>query len=249
MPALRSGPRKKSPRNHALHLPCLGIAAVVAILLTAAPAAAGKDLPLAYFQGLVGAAGFNEERLTFAEQTPGDPSTVSANDLSTMPYLGIAGQYALSGGESHFGIDASLFFGWRSDDSSIGVGNGQARVEIDSDLWLADLAIGLYAQTILGSRWRLYGAIGPMILFGEYADDTEEQNLTVTPATVTKTSNSESGFGMGGYAKLGMEYRLGGDAFMGVAVRGVATNLEFDQAIEGGDLTGLQGFVTFTRAY
>lgn len=57
----------------------------------------------------------------------------------------------------------------------------------------------------MGSRWRLYGAIGPMILFGGYADATEEYALTVTPPTEIKTSNSESAFGIGGHAKLGMD--------------------------------------------
>jgi len=231
------------------HLLCLISISIAITWLTVAPASADEVLPLSYFQGLVGAAGFDEDKLTFAERAPYDQNAVSTNDLSTMPYLGIAGQYALCGGESHIGIDASLLFGWRADDSSIAVGNGQARVEIDSDLWLVDLAIGLYAQTLLGSRWRLYGAVGPMLLFGEYSDDTTVEDLTVTPVTETKDSNSESSFGVGGYAKLGLEYRLSGDAFMGIAVRGIATNLEFDQAIEGGDLTSIQGFVTFTRAY
>jgi len=67
--------------------------------------------------------------------------------------------------------------------------------------------------------------------------------------TETKDSSSESAFGVGGYAKLGLEYRLSADAFMGILVRGIATNLEFDQAIDDGGLASLQGFVTFTRAY
>jgi len=244
-----TGSRQPPVCNPALRWLSLAVAAVVISLFTAAPVAAGEDLPLAYFQGLVGAAGFDEDRLTFAEPTLNEPNALTTDDLSTMPYLGIAGQYALFGGESHLGIDASLLFGWRSDDTSIAAGNGQARIEIDSDLWLVDLAIGLYAQTMLGNRWRLYGAVGPMVLFGEYSGDKTEEDLTVTPVAATKDSRSESAFGVGGYAKLGVEYRLSGDAFMGVAVRGIATNLEFDQAIDDGGLASLQGFVTFTRAY
>jgi len=235
--------------HHRMGLFGLIIISAAATLLTAAPATAGEGLRLAYFQGLVGAADFDEDKLAFAEPSAGAPNTVSANDLSTMPYLGVAGQFPLARSESHLGIDASLLVGWRSDDTSFAAGNGQARIEIDSDLWLIDVAIGLYAQTILGDRWRLYAAVGPMMLFGEYSDDTTQADPAATPATETKQSNSDSAFGIGGYAKLGLEYRLSGDAFMGIAARGIATNLEFDRAVDNGELTGIQGFVTFTRAY
>jgi hypothetical protein len=228
---------------------CLIIISLAVTLLIVAPAAAREFLGRSYFQGLVGASGFNEDKLTFAEPALNDPGAVSTNDLSNMPYLGIAGQYALFGTESQVGVDASLLFGWRSDDTSIIAGNGLARVAIDSELWLADLCIGLYAQTLLGNRWRLYGAAGPMMLFGEYSDDTKEEDLTVTPVAEANNSNNESVFGVGGYAKIGLEYRLSDDAFMGIAVRGIATNLEFERTLEDGGLTGIQGFVTFTRAY
>lgn len=235
--------------GHCLRLFCLITLCIMVTLSTAAAATADAGLRLAYFQGLVGAAGFDEDQLSFAESTASDPNADPANDLSTMPYLGIAGQFPLDRAETHLGIDASLLVGWRADETSIAAGNGQARVEIDSDLWLVDLAIGLYAQTMLGERWRLYCAAGPMLLFGEYSDDTTKADQTVTPATEAKDSNSDGAFGVGGYAKLGLEYRFSADALMGIAVRGIATNLEFDQAVESGELTGIQGFVTFTRAY
>jgi len=225
------------------------VTVLIAVTLLPVTRASAEDLRLRYFQGLVGAASFDEDQLTFAESTPNNLGETSTNDLSTMPYVGIAGQFPLSDTATHIGIDASLLVGWRSDDTSVAAGNGQARIKIDSDLWLVDMAIGLYAQTILGNRWRLYGAVGPMVIFGEYSDDVSEEDLTVTPATGTGESNNDSAFGVGGYAKLGLEYYLTGDALIGIAVRGIATNLEFDQAIEGGKLTGVQGFVTFTRAY
>jgi len=222
---------------------------LIAVTLLPGTRAFAEDLRLTYFQGLVGAASFDKDQLSFAETEENSPNGDSTNDLSTMPYVGIAGQFPLSNSATHVGIDASLLVGWRSDDTSIAAGNGQARIEIDSDLWLVDIAIGLYAQTILGNRWRLYGAVGPMVIFGEYSDDVSEEDLTVTPTTETEESNRDSAFGAGGYAKLGLEYYVSGDALIGIAVRGIATNLEFDQAIEGDKLTGVQGFVTFTRAY
>ncbi|MBW2503969.1 MAG: outer membrane beta-barrel protein [Deltaproteobacteria bacterium] len=202
-----------------------------------------------YVQGYVGAAGFDGDSLTFVEDSNTEPGTTSTTDLSTMPFLGLAGQFAFSPDETHCGIDASLLFGWRSDDSSVTAGNGQARIEIDSSLWLLDLAIGLYAQTTLGTSWRIYAAAGPVLLFGEYSGDTKDEDLTVTPTAERENNISDSAFGAGGYAKLGLEYALSGDSYIGVAIRGLATNLDFDSALDDDGLTGIQGFITFTRRY
>ena len=202
-----------------------------------------------YFQGYVGAASFNEDSMTFVESSDADPDTITTTDLSSMPYLGFAAQFPLSPKKTHVGIDASLLFGWRSDDSSVTAGNGQARVEIDTNLWLLDLSMGLYAQTALGESWRLYGAVGPLLLFGSYSDDTKEENPDVSPVDVKKESNSDSAFGFGAYAKLGLEYALSSDNYVGIAVRGITTNLDFDSALDDDGVNGLQGFLTFTHVY
>ncbi len=174
---------------------------VSSLLLLAALLAPGLTLAAdsfspVYLQGYVGAASFDEDAMTFSQGSDADPDTLSTTDLSTMPYLGLSVQYALSPKPTHLGIDGSLLFGWRSDDSSAVIGNGQARVKIDAKLWFLDLAVGVYGQTVLGERWRLYAALGPMMLFGGYDDDTEEEDLTVTPSTEQKESNSDSAFGV-----------------------------------------------------
>jgi hypothetical protein len=178
-----------------------------------------------YFQGYVGAASFDEDSMTFVESSDSDSNTTATTDLSSMPYMGFAAQFPLTPEKTHVGIDASLLFGWRSDDSSVTAGNGQARVEIDTNLWLLDLCMGLYA------------------------DDTKEENPTVSPVDVKKESNSDSAFGFGGYAKLGLEYALSTDNYLGIALRGITTNLDFDSALDDDGVNGLQGFLTFTHVY
>ena len=228
----------------------LCIVTVAAVtLMGVAPATAAEELSLVFFQGLVGAASFDEDKLRVADPTLDDSDGLSSDNLSTLPCLGIAAQYAYNRKPNHVGLDASLLYSWHSDSTSFVAGNGRARVDIDSDLWLLDLAIGVYAQTVLGEQWRLYGAAGPMMLYGEYSDDTSEEDVTVTPTVKTESSGSDSAFGVGGYAKVGLEYQVSPGALVGVAVRGIATNLEFDNAVKDGGLTGVQGFVTFTRAY
>ena len=230
---------------------CAGLLALSLLTcqLNLASAAERDEPQLSYLQGLVGAAAFENDNLTFVATGLDDPTVPAGNDLSSMPCVGIAGQFALTGTGNQVGLDTSLLFGWRSASTSITAGNNQARVEIDSEFWLVDVAVGLYAQAMLGDRWRLYGAAGPLLLFGEYSDDAAERDLSVEPQQVTRSSNSQSEFGVGGYARVGLEYRMTRSAFVGLAVRGISTNLEFDRTVNDSGLTGLQGFVTFTRAY
>ncbi|MEZ4483276.1 MAG: outer membrane beta-barrel protein [Syntrophotaleaceae bacterium] len=218
-------------------------------LLASNLAIAADGFSTVHLQGYVGAASFDEDAMTFYQASETDPDTGSTTDLSSMPYLGLSVQYALSPKPTHVGIDTSLLFGWRSDDSSAFIGNGQARVKIDAELWFLDLAVGVYAQTVLGERWRVYGAVGPMLLFGEYSDDTEEEDLSASPTTEQKESSSDSAFGYGGYAKLGVEYALSRNNYIGIAVRAITTTLEFDNALDDSGLSGFQGFATFTHVY
>ena len=234
--------------NRALLLPGLTMLMFFAVF----PASNGKaadDFPPTYVQAFIGAAEFDEDPMTFSKASGDDPDAYTTNDLSSMPFLGVGGQYAFSEGNSHFGLDGTILVGWRSRDSSVSAGNGQAEVKLDTNLWLVDLAMGVYAQTIFGQHWRLYLAAGPLMLFGEYSEESEEEDLEVTPTEERDSSSSDSGFGIGGYARVGLEYRLANNAFMGFCVRAIDTNLEFDSALDDSGLSGVQGFITYSQPY
>jgi len=235
-------------KNRAFLMSCLTMLIVLAVL-PASDGWAADDFPPTYVQAFIGAAEFDEEQMTFSETSSDDPASATTNDLSSMPFLGVGGQYAFSEGNTHFGLDGTILVGWRSRDSSVAAGNGQARVKLDTDLWLIDLAMGVYAQTIFGDHWRVYVAAGPLMLFGEYAEEAEEDDPEVTTNEESEHSSSDSGFGIGGYARAGLEYRLANNAFMGLCVRGVVSNLEFDGALDDSGLSGVQGFLTYSQPF
>jgi len=229
--------RPRDPRTLAL-IPLL------LLLLAAAPggALAAGD---AILQGVVGAARFDSDSLTFQVDTEQD----GEEDLSSMPYVGLIGQYLFAGGSTRLGVEGGALFGWRSRDTTIVAGSNQAVVKIDSSLWLLDLSAGFCLEQRLGANWRLYLAAGPAMLFAEYEaeDDVEEG---ADPETVaTYRGESESEFGVGGYARLGLEYEFAPRALVGVSVRGLATNMEFDNAVAAKEVSGVQGFLTFTRNF
>jgi hypothetical protein len=235
-------------KNCAFLLPVLTMLMICAVF-PASDGRAADDFPPTYVQAFIGAAEFDEEQMTFAKTSSDDPDSATANDLSSMPFLGFGGQYAFSEGNSHFGLDGTILLGWRSRDSSVSAGNGQAEVKLDTDLWLIDLAMGVYAQTIFGDHWRVYVAAGPLMLFGEYTEEAEEEDPEVTTTEESEHSSSDSGFGIGGYARAGLEYRLANHAFMGLCVRAIDTNLEFAGALDDSGLNGVQGFLTYSQPF
>jgi opacity protein-like surface antigen len=207
------------------------------------------DTPTPTFvQAMVGAAQFSEDDLTFSEISTTDGTVTSDNDLSTMPYLGMALQYPFHGENTQVGLDGSFLFGWRSKDTTVRGGSGQIAISVDSSLWLADLSVGLFVKHTFFNRWRTYAAVGPAVVFGEYSEDTDEEDST--NEINEKNDNSDSEFGVGAYARAGFDYLFGPNAYVGVCVRGLKTNIAFDSAPDASSsLSGVQGFLTFSRHF
>ena len=201
-----------------------------------------------FVQGMVGVAQFSEDDLTFTETSAVD-GTTSHNDLSQMPYVGLAFQRPFRGDAiTQLGLDGGILFGWRAKNTRAVAGNGQIAVSIDSSLLLVDLSVGLFIKHSINERWRLYAAAGPAVVFGDYSDDTDEEILAT--AAVTTSSNSFSEFGAGFYGRAGFDYQFSPNAYVGVCVRGIKSSLEFDDAPGASSgLSGAQGFLTFSRDF
>lgn len=201
-----------------------------------------------FVQALVGAAQFSSDDLTFAETSTTGSTTTSGKDLSNMPYIGMAFQYPFLGENTQIGLDGSFLFGWRSKDTKIVGVNNQITIRIDSSLWLGDFSAGLFVKHTFNNRWRTYVAAGPAIMFGEYSEDTADEDPQTGAAENFDTT--DSAFGVGAYARGGFDYRFGYNAYVGICVRGLKTNMEFDGAPEASSgLSGIQGFLTFSRYF
>ena len=206
------------------------------------------DAPPTFVQAMVGVAQFSEDDLTFSETATTDDTVTSDNDLSTMPYLGMALQYPFHGEKTQVGLDGSVLFGWYSKDTRVRGGDGQIAISIDSSLWLADLSVGLFVKHTFFNRWRTYLAAGPAVMFGDYSEDTDEEDPI--NETNEKNNNSDSEFGVGAYARGGFDYLFAPNAYVGVCLRGVKTNIAFDSAPDASSsLSGVQGFLTFSRHF
>jgi hypothetical protein len=131
-------------------------------------------------------------------------------------------------------------------------GSNQAVIRIDSSLWLLDLSAGVCLDQSLGRRWRLYLAAGPAMVFGEHDEDEDVrsgEDADDPAATDDFKGKNESEFGIGGYVRAGIEYQFAPGSLVGISVRGLATDMEFDNTVDSTEVNGVQAFLTFTRNF
>jgi hypothetical protein len=186
-------------------------------------------------QALIGAALYDD--LSFERSDPGDPDNSAVVDLSQTPLLGLAGQYRLTGDQSfEAGFDGALIFSWwdaRSE--TLATGGGTAVIVISREILFTDLSFGGFVATVLGDWLRVYAGAGPLMLFanGEFGDENG--------------SESESGFGLGGYVRAGAELRIDENSFLGFGGRAVWSEVDFGGTAEDLDADSIQLMLTFTQ--
>lgn len=189
-------------------------------------------------QALLGASLY-DDGLKFERPDPGDPNNKAVADLTQMPLLGVAGQYRLTGDRSlEAGLDGALIFNWWKDSATVtAVGGGAAVISVSTRLFMTDISFGGYAATVLNDWLRLYAGAGPLVIFasGRFGDETG--------------SDSEDGFGVGGYVRAGAEFRIDQGSFLGFGVRALTSDINFGGRIEDVDADGLQVMLTYTQQF
>ena len=224
---------RKILSGHTAATVCL--VAMCACAMTRAPQTRRSRAGETAVQALVGAAEYL--KLEFERSDPAVPTDTGKADLSTMPAIGIAGQYAIAGKRVEVGLDGGLLYSWDSDSAQfISTGSGTV-VLIDRSLQVVEGFFGPYVSTILADQVRLYAAAGASFMYGD-ADYSDEI-----------LSDSETAFGVGIYGRAGVEYRLVDRSLLGLGVRWVATELDFGAPIGNVDVEGWQGFLTYTVGF
>ena len=187
-------------------------------------------------QAIVGVSFF--DALESQRADPGDPSRIIDSDLSRAPVLGIYGQAPLGGDDVHIGFEAgALFSWWRDDTELVTTGGGSTLIVIDNEVFIADLAAGVYVSSVVNNRVRLYAGLGPLIMIGEI-DAEPEAGIS-----------DDSAFGLGGYVRVGAEMRLEDGSFLGLGVRAFQSDLEFDVGVPDVELEGMQVMLTFSQFF
>ena len=166
----------------------------------------------------------------------GSSGPVNGHDgaLDTLPLIGGGAQCKLAGQAVDLGLEGLLSFSGRANATAFAVGGGGAVIAVDVDLLLFELYGGPFASVFLGDKVRVYAAGGPLAQFANY--DSNDASI----------DDSGSGFGVGLYARTGLELRLPSGTWVGAGVRWSDSEIDLGSA---GDLEieGFQVLITVSR--
>lgn len=192
-------------------------------------------------QALLGAARF--DNLKFNIQ---DSATPTHTDLSTLPQLGGAWTTLPKGKRFQYGLESSLLLGFQVDKVNyLYLGGGGLHVSLSTSLWTFDLAGGGYLSLFLdpARKVRLYAGGGPLLMYVDYHADKE----------FSDNSNSESStkteFGVGAYARTGIEYRLYEKGMLGIGARSSWVDINLSDIGGRSRLRSVGFFATFTAGF
>jgi len=156
-------------------------------------------------------------------------------DVDQLPLIGGGAQWKLGGRRVDLGLEGLLSLAGRANAAAFAVGGGGAVVAIDVDLYLLEFFGGPFASVFLGDKLRLYGGVGPLVQFADYQQSGNGM------------SDDGSGFGVGWYARTGLELVLPNRSLIGLGVRWSATRVDLGGSLDTLDIEGIQGVLTVSR--
>lgn len=192
-------------------------------------------------QVMLGAARFSNLNLNY--QSTSDPTLEATSTFTWMPLIGIEGGIPILKKPVSLGIEGGALFSWMTDTVSAYGGNGSINIHVDNQLYLLDLSIGPYISAEVGKRVRVYGGLGPILMFGQNNNQTNEY---VTTSQAVYDSNASSAFGPGIYGRAGVEFRLKNNSWMGIGARAFGSKLNFSNVSGTTNVNGFQLMLTYT---
>lgn len=196
-------------------------------------------------QGLLGAVQYGKLKIDDTSGA-GDPAEI---DISLLPQLGGAWTSLPVGNHFQIGLECSFLIGFRFDEINyISAGGSGLYVDISTDMWIFDLAGGAYANLMLGpnNNVRLYVGGGPLMQLADY----DSERVEAEPLGTSTTYNNDlSAFGIGAYARVGIEFRTHDKGMLGIGVRGTWSDVDLSDAGGRSELAGYAAFVSFTAGF
>lgn len=174
-------------------------------------------------------------------------------DFSSLPSGGIETEYLFGRGWVHWGLNAGGSIAWKNDDTNFAgsltnENGGTLLVELDNSLLLTELHLGGYVRGRLNHRITTYAAAGPMLMYGSH--EIENENVRGTSdasgdsVDIPQTDSSDTNVGY--YLRAGIDFQIDDKQHLGLGIRYMGAELDFDQTVGTLDIKGPQYVLTFT---
>ncbi|MDF7826125.1 hypothetical protein P4B35_18990 [Pontiellaceae bacterium B12227] len=191
--------------------------------------------------GLLGAVQYENLKLN-----PEDAADGAKVDLALLPQVGGAWHSLPKGERFQYGLEATFLLGFRFDKVNYAyLGGGGAYVSLSTSMWMFDLAGGAYASLFLteSEKVRIYAGGGPLMVFASYRTEREYDNGD------PDQNDTESAFGLGLYARTGIEFRIHRKGMLGLGARANWSSVDFSNVGGSSDLTGLGLYASYTAGF
>ena len=214
------------------------------IALAGAPASADYDRLIGVF---IGGLELDEQDGDRIDEN-GQPIGI---EFPTLPTGGIEGEYRYGGERVAWGLNPGGSIAWKSSGTRVSGGftsdtGGVIRVDIDNSLFIGELHLGGYLRGRLTESITAYVAAGPMITYGRIEVEDDDLPEAEPTGTIELESSDSSDFGVGYYARAGIDFSLQGEQSIGLGVRYMSTKLDFDNDIGEIDVEGPSFVLSYT---
>jgi opacity protein-like surface antigen len=224
------------------------LCASLVLALPAAPVCAARDDgPKPLLQVYFGVLELDDQSGQWSTGTQ-DPIDVN---FASLPTGGLETEYVFGRGWVHWGLNPGGSLSWKNDDTEISgslteQAGGRLQVELDNSLMLAELHLGGYVRGRLGERVTTYGAAGPMVMFGSLEVNNEEIEPTPMDDSVNVPDSNSNDVNLGYYARAGIDFEIEPNQHLGLGVRYLSTELDFDETTGKLDIKGPQYVLTLS---
>jgi opacity protein-like surface antigen len=175
-------------------------------------------------------------------------------DFSSLPSGGVEGEYTYGRGWVHWGLNPGGSIAWKNDDTNFSgsltnENGGTLRVDLDNSLFLFELHLGGYVRGRVSDRVTTYAAAGPMVMYGSHDVEDERVESTSQPqadGSVVIRDTDSSDVNVGYYARAGIDFAINDRQQLGLGIRYLSTELDFDKTVGKIDIKGPQYVLTFT---
>ncbi len=194
--------------------------------------------------GLLGAVQYEDLKFAPADAEAGETARV---DVSRLPQLGGAWTTMPQPDRRfQYGLETAFLLGFKVDKINyVYAGSGGIVIHLSTSMWMFDLSGGTYASLFLdrGRKIRAYAGTGPLLLYAQYRTEADYSDTTPTKNSI------QSIFGMGWYARTGVEFRVHRRGMLGLGARWNWARADFTEVGGSAEIDGAALFATYTAGF